>query len=375
MKILILGRYGLIENGGGDKVQILNTADELRALGVEVDIKTDLNFDPNDYDLIHIFQLDWTPETFLYAKKVKKSGKPLVLSPIHHNIDEVKLFDDKFVFDYRRITRILFKDQFKRDTAKNIYRSASSFKKLYATLFSVFYGFKKMQKEVIEMSDYILVQTVKEAEDLLKTFGVDFKWKKVVNGVSKNFLSSNKITQPFDFNDYIISVGRIEPRKNQLSIIRAVKELRKELDKDLNLVFVGRVGGKKHFEYNYYFNKELKENPWIHQVSYVEYEDMPSYYCCAKVCVSASWFETTGLTSLEALYCGTNTVAAGERAKEYLGEYASYCRPDDIQSIKDAIKKEYFAPRPNVSEELKHLYTWEKAAKGTLEVYNTLVKN
>ncbi|GIW69594.1 MAG: hypothetical protein KatS3mg101_0341 [Patescibacteria group bacterium] len=37
---------------------------------------------------------------------------------------------------------------------------------------------------------------------------------------------------------------------------------------------------------------------------------MPDYYRNAKVCVSASWFETTGLTSLEALFCGTNAVAA-----------------------------------------------------------------
>ena len=53
MKVLMLGRIGLLEAGGGDKIQVQNTAEELRRLGVEVDIKTDLDFDPSLYDVIN----------------------------------------------------------------------------------------------------------------------------------------------------------------------------------------------------------------------------------------------------------------------------------------------------------------------------------
>ena len=45
MKVLMLGRIGLLEKGGGDKVQIEHTARELGKLGVSVDIKTDLSVD------------------------------------------------------------------------------------------------------------------------------------------------------------------------------------------------------------------------------------------------------------------------------------------------------------------------------------------
>jgi len=45
MKVLMLGRIDLFQNRGGDTVQIENTAEELRNLGVEVDICSDLSVD------------------------------------------------------------------------------------------------------------------------------------------------------------------------------------------------------------------------------------------------------------------------------------------------------------------------------------------
>lgn len=371
----MLGRSKLMEVGGGDKVQVVNTAEELKKLGVEVDIQTSRNFDPTSFDIVHVFQLDWVPETYFYVKKAKKYGKPVVLSPIHHNVGEVKKFDDEFAFDYRRVSRVLFKDQFKRDTFKNIYRSITNREILWPTLFSVFYGFKRMQKETLEMADYVLVQTNKEHEDLELTYNVSLpKWEKVVNGVSANFINLENTPNQFDFSDYILCVGRIEPRKNQLSVIKAVEMLRNEEKLDLKLVLVGKIGKtNKHFEYNKLVQHEIDTKNWITHLPQVPYENMSSIYKYAKVGVSASWFETTGLTSLEALYCGTNAVASGDRAKEYLGKYASYCLPDDITSIKEAIKKEYYASRPSITETLKKEYTWEIAAKKTLEVYNSIL--
>ena len=230
-----------------------------------------------------------------------------------------------------------------------------------------------MLRETLQMSDVVLVQTNVEARDLLDTYGVDFKWRKVVNGVGEQFINSQDFKNPFDFENYIISVGRIEPRKNHLSLIKAVEQLRKETGKDLQLVLIGRTGGYKHMEYNYHFKKAVAANPWIHHIQYVPYTDMPSYYKFAKVCVSASWFESTGLTSLEALYVGTNAVAAGDCAREYLGDLATYCEPDDINSIASAIKIELARSRPLIDESIKVAYTWKKAAEQTLDVYKSLL--
>mgnify|MGYP006288621869 CR=1 FL=1 len=226
MKVLMLGRIGLLDQGGGDKVQIENTASELRKMGVEVDIKCGLKTNLTPYDLVHVFQLDWTPETYLYAKKVKDEHKPLILSPIHHSVKEVAKFDIEYAFDLRRVSKWLFKKQHSRDTFKNVYRSLFNPKKAGPTWKSVLMGFKKMHKKTLALSEVVLVQTSLEARDLKETYDVDFKWEKIPNGVGKQFINPEGLENPFKnegFKDYILCVGRIEPRKNQLSIIEAVK--------------------------------------------------------------------------------------------------------------------------------------------------------
>jgi glycosyltransferase involved in cell wall biosynthesis len=374
MKIIMLGRIGLLEVGGGDKVQVENTAKELRKLGVEVDISTDLNADLTKYDLVHIFQLDWYAEAYLHAKNAKSCNKPIVLSPIHHSMKEVKKYDDDYAFGFRRVSKILFKDQFKRDTFKNLYRSFFDYRKIRPTLLSVVKGLKNLHTETLKMADVVFVQTGLEAKDLVETYGVPIKWEMIPNGVGENFINRENFTNGLGIENYILCVGRIEPRKNQLSIIKAVDHLREITGENLKVVFIGVKSIQKHKEYVGKFDQALKEYPWVLHIEKVPYEEIPTYYHFAKVCVSASWFETTGLTSLESLFCGTNAVAAGDRAKEYLGNKASYCDPSDISSIEQAIIKEYQAARPSITSDMLSEYTWENAAKKSLNVYKRLVE-
>jgi len=373
MKVLMIGRSGLFDAPGGDRIQIENTATELKKLGIKVDIKTGLNLAFENYDIIHVFQLDWNPDSFFHAIAAKKHNKPLVFSPIHHSVKEVKRFDDDFVFDFRRIAKFLFRDQFNRDVFKDVYRTIFNPRLLKATMTSILVGLKRMHKTTVEKADVVLVQTKREAQDLKNTFDVKINWKIVNNGVSDKFLNPPVFKNELGFENYILCVGRVEARKNQLSIIKAVEKLREEDKKDYKLVFVGKKSGIKHFEYAWWFGRALNKHTWIKHVEEVPYEKMPSFYKFAKVCVSASWFETFGLTSLEALVLNTNAVASGERVKECLGNYISYCDPGDINSIKNAIKKEYDAPRPNVSEKLKKEYTWKHAAQATLAIYKGLL--
>jgi len=372
MKILMQGRLGLFGTGGGDKVQIEHTASELRKLGVAVDMADDFVEDLSPYDLVHIFQLDWTPETYFYAKKVEAVNKPLVLSPIHHAVSEVKKFDDTYVFGLRRLSKLLFKDQHHRDTFKNVYRSLFDSQKLGPTLKSVFIGLERMHARTLSMADMVLVQTQLEAADLKSTYGVDFIWEKIPNGVGEHFLNPTKFENTLGFGDYIICVGRIEPRKNQINIIKAVDMFRNDHNLDVKLLFVG-AKSTSHAEYIYRFKHLLKSRPWVICSGYVPHENMPAYYHFAKVGISASWFETTGLTSLEALFCGTNAVAAGERAREYLGAAVSYCKPGSILSIKEALEHEYFAKRPVIDAAMRSEYTWQNAAQKTYDVYKKIL--
>ncbi len=374
MKVLMLGRIGLFRNGGGDRVQIENTAAELRKMGIEVDTKSGFDIDLNGYDLVHVFQLDWTPETYFYVRDIKEAGKPLVLSPIHHNVDEVKRFDDMYAFDFRRISRLLFKEQHKRDTFKNLYRCIFTPAKIEPTLKSVILGLKNMHSETLEMADIVLVQTELEAADLQKTYNANFNWIKITNGVGEQFLNPSKGDNPLDQENYILSVGRIEPRKDQLSLIKAVDLLRKKTGKDIRLVLIGKKPKNRHFEYICRFNRLLKKHAWVKHISKVPYDKMPRYYSHAKVGASVSWFESTGLTNLEALFCGANIVATGDRATEYLGDMAFYAEPGNIESISLALEKAYSAEPPQIPEKMYKDYTWTNTAERTLKLYRNILK-
>jgi glycosyltransferase involved in cell wall biosynthesis len=375
MKVLMLGRPELKKHYGGDRIQIENTAKELQKLGVEVDIRTDTKTDMAQYDLVHVFQLDWNPSCYFFIKKAREFKKPVVFSPIHHSLKEVMRFEEEYAFDFRRISGWLIKNQYHRDLLKDIYKTVIYPGKLPLTAYSMFMGLEKMYKKALQLSDILLVQTKLEAEDIMKTFNINVKWVKVMNGVGDVFLKTPEATEEANIfkTGYMVCVGRIEPRKNQLNIIEAVKQLRDELHQDIQLVFIGAKSRNKHFEYIWRFNNALKKYNWIVHLDFVDYGKMPTVYKYSKVGISASWFETTGLTSLEALICGANAVASGDRAKECLGDLASYCDPGSVESIKEAVKKEYLAPRPVLPESFKQMYTWETAAKETLEVYKKLL--
>lgn len=378
MKILFQVRSDLFKKRGGDTVQIEHTAKELRTLGVSVDIESSNSIDLSTYDVVHIFQLDWICEPYLQAVNAKKYNKPLVLSPIHHSNSEVENFEMYARYDFRRVVNLLIPSQEYREVLKNFYRAfiEMNFSKVFPTFLSLFEGFRNEQKIVIGLADIVIVQTEEEARNLREDYKTDFKWKKIVNGVAQVFFSQND-EKFINEENYILTVGRIEARKNQLRIIEAVQQFREEEKKDVKLVVIGEKNSRNP-EFSYRFEKKLKEYDWILYFPKIVHEKMFSVYSGAKVCVSASWFETTGLTLLEAVISGCNVVSplggTGKRVKEYLSDIPFYCDVVDVKSIKEAIRKAYYAKRPEGALAFKENFTWTVVAKELVEVYTYLLK-
>ncbi len=91
--------------------------------------------------------------------------------------------------------------------------------------------------------------------------------------------------------------------------------------------------------------------------------------------VLPSWFETTGLSSLEAAAMGCNLVITRKGdTEEYFGDMAYYCEPDDISSIREAVLNAYSAPKnPKLKDHILENYTWNKTAEQTLNAYKTVL--
>jgi glycosyltransferase involved in cell wall biosynthesis len=116
-----------------------------------------------------------------------------------------------------------------------------------------------------------------------------------------------------------------------------------------------------------------------HDVKFValqQQEDLVALYNSAKVHAVQSWFETTGLVSLEAALCGSSVVSTNRGyASEYLGTDAAYCDPGNVSDIARAVKQALSQP-PSSSfiERVKEQYCWERTAEKTSEAYLAALK-
>ncbi|PIR43580.1 hypothetical protein COV24_02025 [candidate division WWE3 bacterium CG10_big_fil_rev_8_21_14_0_10_32_10] len=380
-KILFQSRLDLFDIKGGDTVQILETQKHLQKMGYIVDINLSINPDVSDYDIVHVFNLDWVCESFLQIKNAKKQHKPVVLSPIHHSLKEFERYEKEYRFGLAKIGNILLPYQPWRDVARNITKGFFYLPKLKPALIQLFYGIRRQQRESIEMADHIIVQTNIEADDLRKSYKArKFKWSKVVNGVDiKKFEKVNSLValKIVRKNKYIFCAGRIEPRKNQLSLIKAFKELETTDPsfKNMCLVFSGSYN-KHHPTYYKIFKKELNNKNIIY-TGFINQEILAGLYSKCSIFACPSWFETTGLVYLEAVVSGSRSlVASGKRAKEYLEKNAVYCDPGSIESIKNSLVKALSGTvKSDFTQKVKKEYTWENCAFQTSQVYIKVLHN
>jgi len=446
MKIIFQSRIDLFSRRGGDTVQMERTADELEKLEVEVDIDNSPDKDLWEYDLVHLFNIDWPANVYLCAKNAKKQGKPIVFSPIHHSFEEIERYEKEYQFGLRRIVNTIFREREAREKFKDFCRTLTDPKKIPSTVTEFRKGVLNEQQELLDLADIILVQTRAEADDLEKDFSCngrpikgntfdrvestancDFCWRRVVNGVDRRFADVTKdcFVEKYGWENFVLCVGRIEPRKNQLAVIEAVRLLFEsqlhsskkqstgnkreagqwpaatqntnvaaphgapkskrtlkgatlgnsplDIAYDTKLIFVGKVSWR-HPEYALRFKSLVNKYDWIKHIERIPYEKMGSAYAAAKVHVSASWFETTGLVSLEAGLAGCNVVASGDRAKDYLEGYAHYCDPGNPASITEAIEAACSGKfDPDFKKHVLENFTWDQTAAQTLEVYERLL--
>jgi glycosyltransferase involved in cell wall biosynthesis len=83
--------------------------------------------------------------------------------------------------------------------------------------------------------------------------------------------------------------------------------------------------------------------------------------------------ETPGLSSLEAAAMDCNLVITEKGdTREYFGNEAFYCEPDDITSIRKAIDDAYIAiPSAELKDRINNNFHWERTAEKTAAAYKT----
>lgn len=151
---------------------------------------------------------------------------------------------------------------------------------------------------------------------------------------------TEKIKAKYHLPDvFILAVGSIVERKNQLSIIKALVEQKLSIP----LVLVGNPSSYCNEIHKYLAKNGIKEQ--VIFLKNIPEDDLAGIYQIAKLSIYISVFEGFGLPVIEAMASAcpviTSTVSC---LPETAGDAALFCSPDDIdklgQSINDIINNE-----------------------------------
>ena len=123
---------------------------------------------------------------------------------------------------------------------------------------------------------------------------------------------------------YVLCVGTLEERKNQLRVIEAMKRL----PQDVALVLVGRPRGD-------YGQRVLAcTNERVRVLSGASFTDFPSLYRGAVASVYLSRFEGFGIPVLESMCCDCPVVTSDVSSMpEAGGDAALYAAPEDVDTV------------------------------------------
>ncbi|MBG9785020.1 glycosyltransferase [Shouchella lehensis] len=367
MEVIFLMRIDAFNKTGGDTQQIKNYVKELNKLGVNATISTDLSIDLSNYDIVNLVNIDRPIETWEFYKKAKRLEKKIVLISIHHSYEQINHFEKTQRSGVLRLINVFARDFWKREKVKNLIRSINHPELFTASLKMLFSNVKEKQKEIIRESDLVITLAEKEAIEINRDFDLTISttdYLIVKNGVNLPSKQVNFKKKKYD----VLVVGRIEPRKNQLNIIKALA------GSDIKVLFVGKENGNSKSYVNE-FKKQIKCNENMSYLGAVEYEKMKEVYMASKVHLSASWFEVTPLVDIEALYFGCNIVTTENSfSEEYLGEFAEFVNPSNIEDIKGKIIKSLGKPQiQNAQVYIKNNFNWERSTKLLFESYNKIL--
>lgn len=174
---------------------------------------------------------------------------------------------------------------------------------------------------------------------------------------------------------FILSAGKISPRKNFQGVIQALGMLKERVNH--HLVAVGGDGWD--FEQVKEQVEECGLTGRVHFVGYVSNEQLRALYRRASVYVHASLFEGFGLTNLEAMASGCPVVTSNcSSLPEVAGDAAILVDPKDVIDLSNGISS--VLDNPEIAHRLRSAglersrkFTWEKAAKRVTQVYDLIL--
>lgn len=178
--------------------------------------------------------------------------------------------------------------------------------------------------------------------------------------------------------EFLLSVGTIEPRKNLVSLVRAFTQVLKQISTPLKLVIVGKQGWLTDPLFAEVESSGIKD--LVVFSGYLSDDELCALYSSCLLFIYPSIYEGFGLPPLEAMACGASVITSSiPSLRETTGSAAYLFDPDSEPALAKAILDLLHDPdaRKQLSAAGKRhakQYSWTRTAELTIAVYEEALK-
>jgi glycosyltransferase involved in cell wall biosynthesis len=369
MNILMQCRNDAFTKRGGDTIQMEKPIPFLKKMGVVVTISTDQKVNLTDYDLVHLVGITRVHETYSQLKNALRYNKPIVLTPMYNSRKDYELYIKQ---GYDSLVSLLYKmfpffDLYQKLRAARLCVINRNYQD---ALKQFILGYEKQQQYVLKNTTMLIPNSPMELSaineelnftgmnNMIVHSGVEIE-KELLNVSPDLFYSKYKV------KDFVLVMGRIEPLKNQVKLMEAMKNV------DIPVVFSGALT-QEHFYYCNRFLKLIESRKNFHYLGFINRRMLYSGIRNARVIAAPSWFEILGFTALEGGLMGIKTVITDRGfGRHYFLNDVWYCNPNDTTSIRDSIINAFYSSTSGDSfrKRILNKYTWEKSSITLFDAY------
>lgn len=353
-RVLVQNRPNTFSQRGGDTVVLERISQGLAVRGIEVTVDVEAVRDPKDFDLVHLFNFATPHLTEALARRAQAAGVPFVVTTLYEEVPE---FHNQ---SHALASALISYVQGGQD--REWWRASKP------SAHGVQPARRLPADWLAQNAAALFANGAGEARALRRDFPAAAPVIEIPVGHETGPRSDASLFEKaHGVRDFVLCVGRLETRKNQLMLLKALE------DSDLTVVLA--AGGFSYQpEYEQAVRAFRRRGKTI-ILDRLSPEMLSSAYAACRLHALPSWYELPGLVSLEAAAHGKNIVVTRTgTSADYVGDRAFYCAPSDEDSIFSAVLAAYHSPARQGLVEMASSFSWERTVDETVRAYGEILR-